>query len=28
VQPAGSVAVDGTWVYWLTNDGTVRKTAK
>ncbi|HEY8039793.1 MAG TPA: hypothetical protein VIF15_08380 [Polyangiaceae bacterium] len=27
-QPAGSVAVDATWVYWLSNDGTVRKTAK
>ena len=28
VQPAGSVAVDSTSVYWLTNDGTVRKTPK
>jgi len=28
VQPAGSVAVDGTWVYWLSNGGQVLKTAK
>jgi hypothetical protein len=28
VQPAGSVVVDATWVYWLSNDGTVLKTAK
>ena len=28
VQPAGSVAVDASSVYWLTNDRTVRKTPK
>jgi hypothetical protein len=28
VQPAGSVVTDATWVYWLSNDGTVLRTPK
>lgn len=27
-QPAGSIVTDATWVYWLSNDGTVLKTPK
>jgi hypothetical protein len=28
IQPTGSVLTDSTWVYWLSNDGTVLKTPK
>ncbi len=28
VQPTGSIVTDATWVYWLSNDGTVLKTPK
>ena len=28
IQPTGSILTDATWVYWLSNDGTVLKTPK